>query len=108
MFIGQFHSMQAYLYQEGTVIQLVSYQSIVAEYDTVKHVLTLFDRWQYSPTTIRQVYKFIYEFAGLPSRYINVEHLRKLAKQGYVEEGNTHTMILNHWTIQFSNKYPRG
>ena len=108
MFLGQFHSMQAYLYQYDTVIQLVSYQSIVAEYDTMKHVLTLFDRWQYSPTTIRQVYKFIYEFAGLPSRYISVAFLKRLAKYGYVEDGNTHAMILNHWTIQFSNKYPRG
>lgn len=100
--------MQAYLYQYDTVIQLVSYQSIVAEYDTVKHVLTLFDRWQYSPTTIRQVYKFINEFVGLPSRYVNVAYLRKLEKQGYVENGNTRTVILNRWTIQFSNKYPRG
>lgn len=108
MFLGQFHYMQAYLYQYDTVIQLVSYQSVVAEYDTTKHVLTLFDRWQYSPTTIRQVYKFINEFVQLPSRYVNVAHLRKLAKQGYVEDGNAHTVILNRWTIQFSNKYPRG
>lgn len=108
MFLGQFHSMQAYLYQYDTVIQLVSYQSIVAEYDTVKHVLTLFDRWQYSPTTIRQVYKFIHEFVQLPSRYVNVAFLRKIAKQGYVEEGNARTVILNWWTIQFSNKCPNG
>lgn len=108
MFIGQFHSMNAYLYQYDTVIQLVSYQSIVAEYDTVKHVLTLFDRWQYSPTTIRQVYKFIDEFTGLPYRYYKVAHLRKLAEQGYVEDCNAHTVVLNYWTIQFSNKYPRG
>ena len=107
MHLRQFHSMHADLYQYDTIIQLVSYNSIVAEYDTEKHVLTLFERWQYSPTTLRQVYKFINEFVGLPSNFVNVAFLRKVANQGYVENGCS-CALLNKWTIQFSNRYPRG
>ena len=71
---GQFHSMQAYISRpkEG-VIRLTSYHSIVADYEEENNFVTLYPRWNYSPTTWRQVQRFIEEASGVnvPKRYIN-------------------------------------
>ena len=78
---GQFHSMQAYISRpkEG-VIRLTSYYSIVADYEEENNFITLYPRWNYSPTTWRQVSRFIEEVSGVHVSKKNIDDTIKLGK----------------------------
>ncbi len=115
---GQFHKHQAYVtrvYDVGKwidnkyvgehTVRLTSYQSIVADFipsvNNSKNHVILYPRWQYSPSTIRQVTRFISECSGM---WYSVDELRKLAKQ----QTNGLLPISGNCLFTFSNEYPRG
>jgi len=91
---GKFHSMSATVeYPSDNVIRLISYWSIVADYNTKEDTITLYPRWCYSRSTTRQVSRFINECVG----YYNSRDLHAFAKQSEIDN-----------VILFSNEYPQG
>ena len=114
---GRFHNCNAYiteLYEKGEwsngkyqggehSIRLVSYQSSVVDYNETTNTITLFPRWDYSVTTIRQVCRFIQECTG---KYYYAEDLRMLRKIQQ-KTGKPVTNLLGD-TFNFSNRFPNG
>lgn len=102
---GQFHKHQAYITRpDSKTVRLTNYQSVVADFiespTNAKHMVVLYPRWEYSPTTIRQVTRFISECSGL---WYNVEELRRLRRLGA-----TSVAISGNCVFVFSNLFPRG
>lgn len=114
---GRFHNCNAYvteLYEKGEwqdgkyrggehSIRLVSYQSSVVDYNENTRTITLYPRWEYSVTTIRQVCRFIQECTGV---YYNTQDLRMFRK---IQErnGKCDRNTLGDLFV-FSNDFPRG
>ena len=70
----KFHGMQATVetvrFDDGmTVKRLVSYDSVVCDVDVDKGTVFFYPRYQYSPTTIRQVTRFLNEYVPLAERW---------------------------------------
>ena len=114
---GKFHNCHAYvteLYEKGEwedgkyqggehSIRLVSYQSSVVDYNETTRTITLFPRWEYSVTTIRQVCRFIQECTGT---WYGVDDLRMLRKIQQ-KKGKLDANLYGH-TFIFSERYPNG
>ena len=82
----QLHYMQAWYGPIGnSITRLINYQSVVLDINRANHTITLYPRWQYSRSTVRQVTRFLREQIG----YVHVEGLRSCLKnpetkiQGY-------------------------
>ena len=80
----KFHSMNATVetvrFDDGmTVKRLVSYDSVVCDVDVDKGTVFFYPRYQYSPTTIRQVTRFLNEHVPLAERW-NIALVRELQK----------------------------
>lgn len=112
---GKFHNCNAYvthLYANNEhTIRLVSYQSTVVDYNEDTRTITLYPRWEYSVTTIRQVCRFIQECTGV---YYDTKDLRmfkriqeKDNKQVCHYTRGSNRNLLGHMFI-FSNEFPRG
>jgi len=100
----KFHGMQATVetvrFDDGmTVKRLVSYDSVVCDVDVDKGTVFFYPRYQYSPTTIRQVTRFLNEYVPLAERW-NIALVRKLQKRadtdGFVEFGEYAAFFLPH------------
>ena len=91
---GQFHSMHARVEQPSeNVVRLISYWSIVADYNKKDATITLYPRWCHSRSTTKQVTRFIKEYVG----YYSSRDLHAFAKQSEIDN-----------IILFSNDYPQG
>ena len=80
----KFHSMQATVetvrFDDGMAVKrLVSYDSVVCDVDVDKGTVFFYPRYQYSPTTIRQVTRFLNEYMQLAKRW-NIALVRELQK----------------------------
>ena len=97
----QFHSMQAFVdYRDNGHVEFTSYDSLVVRlnhWGPKGYTATLFPRWQYSPTTIKQVKRFLKEEIGFD---LAVSDLRRMKKEGGAK--------LGAWNLEFSNEYPHG
>lgn len=76
----QFHRMNATVetlrFDDGmTVKRLVSYSSVVC--DVFANQVYLYPRHQYSPTTVRQLTRFLSEYAPLDGRRWNIALIRE-------------------------------
>lgn len=113
---GRFHNCNAYvtkLYEQGAwkdgkyvgqhTIRLVSYQSTVADYNEDTRTITLYPRWEYSVTTIRQVCRFIQECTGVYYDTKDLRMFRKIQERNGVCDRNTLGDL-----FVFSNEFPRG
>lgn len=82
----KFHSMQATVetvrFDDGmTVKRLVSYDSIVCDICLDTGTVFLYPRYQYSPTTVRQVTRFLNEYVPLTNDYWCIALIRELEKK---------------------------
>lgn len=114
---GRFHNCHAYvteLYEKGEwkdgkyqggehSIRLVSYQSNVVDYNETTRTITLYPRWEYSVTTIRQVCRFIQECTGT---WYGVDDLR-MFKRIQERNGTCDRNTLGDLFV-FSKEYPNG
>lgn len=104
---GRFHNCNAYvtnLYANNEhTIRLVSYQSTVADYNEDTQTITLYPRWEYSVTTIRQVCRFIQECTGVYYNTQDLRMFRKIQERNGVCDRNTLGDL-----FVFSNEFPRG
>ena len=113
---GRFHKHEAYVtkvYDVGKwidnkyvgehTVRLTSWQSVVVDYNEDTRTITLYPRWQYSSSTIRQVCRFIHECTGV---YYNPQDLRMFHK---IQE---HNGMCDRNTLGdlfvFSKEYPNG
>lgn len=100
----QFHNMHAfYEYLEDGVVRLTSYSSVVADVDDWHKRITLYPRWCYSASIIRQVKRFIEEYAGLR---VDVATLRAFRRD--VEVLGLSTPKVGGYVFEFSNEFPQG
>ena len=65
MLVSQFYNKNQFEIDLGAKVVLQSYESVVAMYDYAERVLTLGRDWDYSDTTRRHVYMFMWEKAGI-------------------------------------------
>ena len=102
---GQFHKHQAYVSRVNATVRLTSYQSVVADFlpatGNSNNYVILYPRWQYSPSTVRQVTRFLAECTGL---WYGVDELRSLAKQ----QARGITPVSGNCLFTFSTLFPRG
>lgn len=66
----KFHSMNATVetvkFDDGSLVErLVSYESVVCDIDKLNGQIFLYPRFQYSPTTVRQLTRFLNEYIPL-------------------------------------------
>ena len=54
-----------HLYDDDCLIRLVSYTSVVLDYDTYGKALTLYNHFDYSSTTRRHVRAFLKDYVGI-------------------------------------------
>ena len=107
----QFHNMNATvetvrLYDDVTVKRLVSYDSVVCDVRLDIGRIFFYPRYQYSPTTIRQLTRFLNEYVPLAERWNmglvrwNIAMVRELQKKadtdGFVEFGEYTVLFLPH------------
>lgn len=60
------------------VLYLQDYESIVAKYDIYNKILTFGKDWNYSNTTLKTIYNFIFEFVEVPEiREVNNQTEKK-------------------------------
>lgn len=60
--VENFYNKNQFLIREGEKLILQSYNSIVAIWDNEKQTLVLGKDWDYSRTTTKHIYLFIYDF----------------------------------------------
>lgn len=73
------------------VFYLQDYESIVAKYDIYNKILTFGKDWNYSSTTLKTIYNFIFEFVEVPEiREVN----SKTKKKEYLEKLINNKIIL--------------
>ena len=101
----QFHSMQATVetvqFDDGmTVKRLVSYDSVVCDVDLDTGTVFLYPRFQYSPTTVRQLTRFLNEYIPLENERWNIAMVREFQKSadadGFVGFGRYAVFFLPH------------
>ncbi len=81
--VENFYNKNQFLIREGGKIILQSYNSIVAIWDNEKQTLVLGRDWDYSRTTTKHVYYFIYNFVrNLKIREVN----KKTNKRDYINK----------------------
>lgn len=78
----KFHSTQATVetvrFDDGmTVKRLVSYDSVVCDVDLNTGTIFFYPRFQYSPTTIRQLTRFLNEYIPLENERWNIALIRE-------------------------------
>lgn len=73
-----------------TVLRLASYASVVCDIDMLHERIYLYPRYQYSPTTVRQLTRFLTEYAPLTDDRWYVGAIRQLKK---VADSNGHAVI---------------
>ena len=90
----KFHSMQATVEtvrfdDESIVERLVSYESVVCDVCLETDMVYLYPRYQYSPTTVRQLTRFLNEYVPLEHGHWNIALIRKLYEKadsdGFIE-----------------------
>lgn len=98
----RFHYMQAHTNtMNNGITEFYSYNTHVADYDAITNCVVLYRKWQYSPTTIKQVKRFIKEYTGI---YLSVYDLREAMKK-QVEYNMDYIAIVNSdLTLQFSRR----
>ena len=73
------------------VLYLQDYESIVVKYDIYDKVLTFGKDWNYSNTTLKTIYNFIFEFVEVPSlKELN----NKIDKKSFLEKLINNKIIL--------------
>lgn len=82
----KFHHMNATVetvrFDSGVVAQrLVSYSSVVCDVCLDTGTIFLYPRYQYSPTTVRQVTRFLNEYVPLANERWNIARIRDLQKK---------------------------
>jgi len=101
----KFHSMQATVetvrFDDGMIVKrLVSYDSVVCDVDLATGTIFLYPRHQYSPTTVRQVTRFLNEYVPLVDDYWFIALIRELYKKsdsdGYTTFGQYGVLFLDH------------
>lgn len=60
--VAQFYNKNQFIYEDDKKVIFQSYDSIIAIYDKKKVCLTLGRDWDYSKTTKKHLYLFIYDF----------------------------------------------
>lgn len=118
---GRFHRCNAYVstvydydewhknnlscYREGakSSVRLVPYQSSVVDYNETTRTITLYPRWEYSVTTIRQVCRFIHECTGTWYGVDDLRMFRKIQERNGTCDRNTLGDL-----FVFSKEYPNG
>ena len=98
----QFHSMQATVetvrFDDGmTVKRLVSYDSVVCDVRLDIGRIFFYPRFQYSPTTVRQLTRFLNETVPLDNEHWNIALIRELQKRAY----NDGFVFFGGYTILF-------
>lgn len=98
----QFHSMNAtvetVLFNNATmVLRLVSYDSVVCDIDMLHDRIYLYPRHQYSPSTVRQVTRFLNEYVPLADDYWCIALIRDLQKKA---DSNGH-VVLGKYAVSF-------
>ena len=73
------------------VLRLVSYESVVCDIDTLHDRIYLYPRHQYSPTTVRQVTRFLNEYMPLVDGRWCIGTIRELNKEA--DSNNGHAFI---------------
>ena len=69
---------------DGTIVKrLVSYDSIVCDLDMNTRTVYLYPRYQYSPTTVRQVTRFLNEYMPLENYWWSIALIRKAHEHGF-------------------------
>lgn len=79
----KFHSMPATVetvrFDDGmTVKRLVSYDSVVCDVDLDTGTIFFYPRFQYSPTTVRELTRFLHEYAPLDDGRWSIGLVREL------------------------------
>jgi hypothetical protein len=98
----RFHYMQAYTNtMYNGITEFYSYDSHVADYHEKKRMIILYPKWQYSPTTIRQVKRFIKEYTGI---YLSVYDLREAMKKQVKCNMDYICIVNSDLTLQFSRR----
>lgn len=92
----RFHNMNAtvetVVFDNGVmVLRLVSYESVVCDIDTLHDRIYLYLRHQYSPTTIRQLTRFLNENMPLVDSRWSIGTIRELNKEA--DSNNGHAVI---------------
>lgn len=101
----KFHNMNATVelvrFYDGSIVErLVSYESVVCDVCLDTGTIFLYPRFQYSPTTVRQVTRFLNEYVPLENERWNIARIRDLQKQvdgdGFTYLGNYGIFFLDH------------
>lgn len=83
------------------VLYLQDYKSIVAKYDIYNKILTFGKDWNYSNTTLKTIYNFIFEFVEVPEiREVNnqtekKEYLKKIINNKIILVDNLEEELYN-------------
>lgn len=83
------------------VLYLQDYESIVAKYDIYNKILTFGKDWNYSNTTLKTIYNFIFEFVEVPEiREVNnqtekKEYLKKIINNKIILVDNLEEELYN-------------
>ena len=105
---GRFHKHEAYVTSHydanrKTISRLTSWQSVVVDYNEDTRTITLYPRWEYSVTTIRQVCRFIQECTGTWYGVDDLRMFRKIQERNGMCDRNTLGDL-----FVFSKEYPNG
>lgn len=83
------------------VLYLQDYESIVVKYDIYNKILTFGKDWNYSNTTLKTIYNFIFEFVEVPEiREVNnqtekKEYLKKIINNKIILVDNLEEELYN-------------
>lgn len=101
----QFHRMNATVetlrFYDGSIVErLVSYESVVCDVCLDTGTIYIYPRFQYSPTTVRQLTRFLNENAPLEDARWNIGMIRDLQKNadsdGFTFLGKYSIYFLDH------------
>lgn len=87
MLVSQFYNKNQFQIDLGEKIVLQSYESVVAVYDYRTRVLTLGSDWDYSNTTRKHVYMFMWEKAGID---LSMTSNKRKYVQKLIDNGEIH------------------
>ena len=103
----RFHNMNARVqlvrfFDGSRVERLVSYTSVVCDVSLDTGTIFLYPRYQYSPTTVRQVTRFLNEYVPLDSECWNIALIRDLQKKA---DSDGFTCLGNYWIYFRDNRW---
>ena len=88
MFVLQLENKNQFIINHEGALYFQSYESLIAKYEGGK--LTLYPHWDYSRTTLKHLYIFLfrYTYLDLSSVKNKREYIQKLIDNGKIIKGN--------------------